>query len=162
MENAETPLAVSSVDVIVDLPLILKRGIAQVNCIDISHNFDLEKEKLDYFENTVNVLSCYRYRWMPHLSWSLWPRHLCQYSWGLRMWMFWRLWKWIYDDEKLHGYVFKDHRCAVVFYVCFIFVKQSGYFKGLIVPWFRSLSFLSLALACFNLVSTPNTNFLFL
>lgn len=43
MENAETPLAVSSVDVIVDLPLILKRGTAQVNCVDISHNFDLEK-----------------------------------------------------------------------------------------------------------------------
>lgn len=62
MENAETPLAVSSVDVIVDLPLILKRGTAQVNCVDISHNFDLEKEKLDYFENTVNVLFCYRYR----------------------------------------------------------------------------------------------------
>lgn len=36
MENAEIPLAVLSVDVTVDLPLILKRGIAQVNCMDVS------------------------------------------------------------------------------------------------------------------------------
>lgn len=36
MENAEIPLAVLSVDVTVDLPLILKRGTAQVNFMDIS------------------------------------------------------------------------------------------------------------------------------
>lgn len=36
MENAEILLAVLSVDVTVDLPLILKRGTAQVNCMDVS------------------------------------------------------------------------------------------------------------------------------
>lgn len=36
MENAEIPLVVLSVDVTVDLPWILKRGIAQVNCMVVS------------------------------------------------------------------------------------------------------------------------------
>lgn len=36
MENAGIPLAALSVDVTVGLHLILKRGIAQVNCINVS------------------------------------------------------------------------------------------------------------------------------
>lgn len=36
MENAEIPLVVLSVDVTVDLPWILKRGIAQVNYMVVS------------------------------------------------------------------------------------------------------------------------------
>lgn len=59
-------------------------------------------------EQAINVLLLFRYRWVPHLPGLVWPRHLRQHTRKFWVWMFWRLRKWIHDDEELHGY--ETHR----------------------------------------------------
>lgn len=62
----------------------------------------LKKESVPAAHLLPLLLLC-RYWWMPHFSWPLWPRPVCEHPWGLRMQVWWRLWKWIHDDEELHG-----------------------------------------------------------
>lgn len=61
MENAEIPLVVLSVDVTVDLPWILKRGIAQVYCMDVSLRTLICKGKTGLLSKYCECVLCYRY-----------------------------------------------------------------------------------------------------
>lgn len=47
----------------------------------------------------------FRHRRVPHLSWPLWTGQVRQHAGRLWMRVLWRLWEWLHDDEKLHGWV---------------------------------------------------------
>lgn len=165
MENAETPLAVLNADVTVDLPLILKRGTVQVNCMDLSFIALIWKSKNWTTLKILWMLFCIADIDECRISPDLCGQGICVNTPG------------DFECECFEGYesgfmmmkncmgmVFSRHRCAVVSYVRFISVKHLGYFKVLIVPQFRSLLFLNLIKAHFkfDLISTLNMSSLVL
>lgn len=110
--SAETPLAALSAGVTVALLLILKKGTAQVSVgLKGQERVHSLKPFLFHIATSVKailILICchllfFRYWWVPHISWPLWPRPVCEHPRRLWVQVWWRLWKWIHDDEELHG-----------------------------------------------------------
>lgn len=114
MASAETPSAASSAGVTVALLWILKKGTAQVSegahpggipfgTLGLKHVATRSKAILRLI--CCHLLLLCRHRWMPHISRPLWPRPVREHPRGLRVQVWWRLRKWIHDDEELHGWV---------------------------------------------------------
>lgn len=53
----------------------------------------------------LSFLFTFRHRRVPHLSWPLRTGQVRQHTGRLWMRVLWRLWEWLHDDEKLHGWV---------------------------------------------------------
>lgn len=53
----------------------------------------------------LSFVFTFRHRRVPHLSWPLRTGQVPQHTGRLWMRVLWRLWEWLHDDEKLHGWV---------------------------------------------------------